>query len=141
MYEISHNQGCESSNFNLISDFFALHKPHFQTFIALKSTSFQACQIISDFFSHYALTPLHNRQICIFRFTPQITPIPQSTHQIVCSQTSIKTSANIVFALISFLPPPPPPCLFILISSLRCLNISPKLFMACLHLDSRFKRS
>ena len=68
---------------------------------------------------------------------PQITLIPQITHQIVCSQTSIKTRANIVF-FSNFIFPQ---CLFILISSLRCLNISPKLFMACLHLDSRFKRS
>ena len=43
-------QGCESSDFNLISDFLLFTKPHFQTLNALNSTSFQAFQIISDFF-------------------------------------------------------------------------------------------
>ena len=50
-------QGCESSDFNLISDFFALHKTPFQTFNALKSTSFQAFQIISDFFARMLSHP------------------------------------------------------------------------------------
>ena len=43
-------QRCESSDFNVIF-FLILAKLHFQTFITLKSTSFQAFQIISDFFS------------------------------------------------------------------------------------------
>ena len=47
------SQGCESSDFNLIfRPFFLLfRKPHVQTFYALKSSSFQAFQIVSDFFS------------------------------------------------------------------------------------------
>ena len=45
MGNVCYMQGCESSDFNLISDFFLLFtKPHFQTFNALKSTSFQAFQ-------------------------------------------------------------------------------------------------
>ena len=47
-------QGCESSDFHLMSDFFALHKTHFQTFNALKSTSFQAFKIISDFLKTFS---------------------------------------------------------------------------------------
>ena len=43
---------------NLISDLFVHQKPHFQTFNALKSTSFQPFQIISDLFLTDALTPL-----------------------------------------------------------------------------------
>ena len=49
-------QGCEISDFNLILDSFALHKTHFKTFNALKSISFQAFQIISDYF----ITDSHN---------------------------------------------------------------------------------
>ena len=49
-----HYQGCESSDFNLISDYFDIHKTQFSDFScrlnALKITSFQAFQIISDFF-------------------------------------------------------------------------------------------
>ena len=50
-------QGCESSAFNLISDYCALHKPNFQTSNALKST-FSG---ISDYFRLFltdALTPV-----------------------------------------------------------------------------------
>ena len=44
-----YSQACESSDFTLISDFFLLFtKPHFQTFNALKSTSFQAFQTFSS---------------------------------------------------------------------------------------------
>ena len=45
--------GCESSDFDLILDFFfVLHKTPFSDLeYTLKSTSFQAIQIISDFFS------------------------------------------------------------------------------------------
>ena len=39
--------------------FLLFAKPHFQTFDALKSTSSQAFQIISDFFFSDALTPLY----------------------------------------------------------------------------------
>ena len=60
-------QGCESSDFNLISDFFALHKTPFSDFQcslnALKSTFFQAFQIISDFFSKKLSHPS-----CLFYF-------------------------------------------------------------------------
>ena len=49
------SQGCESSDFNLISDFLALHKTPLSDFQcsmnASKSSSFQGFQIISDFFS------------------------------------------------------------------------------------------
>ena len=49
-------QGCESSDFNLISDFFALHKTPFSDFKcslkALKSRSFQAFQTFSHRCSH-----------------------------------------------------------------------------------------
>ena len=54
-------QGCDSSDLNLISDFLLFTKPHLETFNALKSTSFQAFQISSDFFRLFltdALTPL-----------------------------------------------------------------------------------
>ena len=44
------NQGCESSDFNLILDYLLITKPHFQTFNAVWMP-FQAFQIISDFFS------------------------------------------------------------------------------------------
>ena len=50
-------QGCESSDFYLISDFFALHKPHFQTFNALKSTSFQAFHLFQTFSHRRSHTP------------------------------------------------------------------------------------
>ena len=50
-------QGCESSDFNLISDSFALHKTPFQTFNALKNMSFQAFPIILDFFSQMLSYP------------------------------------------------------------------------------------
>ena len=39
--------------------FLLFTKPHFQTFNALKSTSFQAFQIISDFFSQMLSHPWH----------------------------------------------------------------------------------
>ena len=67
---LNKEQGCESSDFNLISRFcfFWLYtKLHFQTFWcslnALKSTSFQAFQIISDLFLTDILTP-HERAEC-----------------------------------------------------------------------------
>ena len=44
--------------FESFQTFLLFTKPHFQTFNALKSTSFQAFQIISDFFLTDALTPL-----------------------------------------------------------------------------------
>ena len=43
-------QGCENSDFNHISDLFCSSQNSFQTFNALKSTSFQAFQIILDSF-------------------------------------------------------------------------------------------
>ena len=60
---------CESSDFSLISDYFALYKKNFSIFFmqlnALKSTSFQAFQIISDFFFTDALTVcMHVCAIC-----------------------------------------------------------------------------
>ena len=62
-------QGCESSDFNLISDVFALHKTPFSDFWcslnALKSTSFQAFQIISDFFSQMLSHPKQNKKSLI----------------------------------------------------------------------------
>ena len=42
-------QGCESSDFNLSSNFLLFTEFHFQTVNALKTTSFQAFRIISDF--------------------------------------------------------------------------------------------
>ena len=56
------SQGCESSDFNLISDFFcSSQNPHFQTFNAvwnaLKITFFQEFQIISEFFSQILSHP------------------------------------------------------------------------------------
>ena len=56
-------QGCESTDFNP-SDFLIFTKPHFQTFNALKSTSFQSFQIISDFFSLILSHPL---QVAIYQ--------------------------------------------------------------------------
>ena len=62
VYE-SYIQECESSDFNLTSDLFLpFTVPHFQTFNALKSTSFQVFQIIKDFFRLFltdTLTPLY----------------------------------------------------------------------------------
>ena len=63
---LNFKQGCESSDFNLISGFFSLHKPHFQTFNALNSTSFQAFQIISNFFSQTLSHPCSNYENILF---------------------------------------------------------------------------
>ena len=54
-------QGCESSDFNLISDFFALHKTPFSDFQCIEKHIFSG---ISDYFELFltdALTPL----VCI----------------------------------------------------------------------------
>ena len=73
---ISHLQGCESSYFNLISDFFTLHKPHFQTLnaICIEKHIFSG---ISDYFRLFltdAFTPVH--------LLPCATVILETTHSI-----------------------------------------------------------
>ena len=55
-------QECES--FNLISYFFALHKTPFQTSNALKSTFFQAFQIISVFLKTFSSQTLSHPCMC-----------------------------------------------------------------------------
>ena len=47
-----YSSGCESSDFNLILYFLLFTKLNFQTFNALKSTTFLVFQTCSDFFSH-----------------------------------------------------------------------------------------
>ena len=80
-------QGFESSDFiNLISDFFALHKAPFQTFTALKSTSFQAFQIISIFFRLF-LTDAHTLVYIFVLYLIFLTCFRYATrpHNAVCS--------------------------------------------------------
>ena len=57
--QYNNTQGCESSDFNLISDFFALHKTPFSDFNALKSTIIRHFRLFQTFSHRCSHVPEH----------------------------------------------------------------------------------